>query len=67
VNSAIPFALFAYAALTITAGLALVLIFYAGSGIAVQNLLGKLTRRVLIEFGVVVLAAIALLLVNPSR
>ena len=52
---------------TITAGLALVLIFYAGSGIAVQNLLGKLTRRVLIEFGVVILAAIALLLVNPSR
>ena len=52
---------------TITAGLALVLIFYACSGIAVQNLLGKLTRRVLIEFGVVILAAIALLLVNPSR
>jgi hypothetical protein len=52
---------------TITAGLALVLIFYALSGAAVQHLLSKLTRRVLAEFGVVVLAAIALLLFNSAR
>ncbi|HLF27126.1 MAG TPA: hypothetical protein VJG32_12375 [Anaerolineae bacterium] len=46
---------------TATAGLALVLIFYALSGIAAQHLFGKLTRRVLIEFGVVVAVALVLL------
>jgi len=51
----------------ITAGLALVLIFYALSGVAVQHLLNRLTRRVLAEFGVVVLAAIVLLLLNSAR
>ncbi len=50
-----------------TAGLALVLIFYALSGIAAQHLFGKLTRRVLIEFGVVIATAIVLLWVGaPS-
>ena len=49
---------------TVTAGLALVLVFYALSGIAVQHLFDKLTRRVVVEFGAVILAAIALLLIN---
>lgn len=49
-------------ATTPIAGLALVLIFYALSGIAAQNLFGKLTRRVLLEFGVVIVAAVILLI-----
>ncbi len=52
---------------TATAGVALVLIFYALSGIAAQNLFGKLTRRVLIEFGVVIAAAIVLLVIGAPR
>jgi hypothetical protein len=52
---------------TATAGLALVLIFYALSGIATQNLFGKLTRRVLIEFGLVIVAALILLLLGSPR
>lgn len=50
-----------------TAGLAMVLIFYALSGIATQHLFGKLTRRVLIEFGAVVIAAIVLLIIKLPR
>jgi hypothetical protein len=51
-------------ATTATAGLALVLIFYAFSGVATQHLFGKLTRRVLIEFAVVIAAAILLLILG---
>ncbi|HEY4688755.1 MAG TPA: hypothetical protein VIK33_05545 [Anaerolineae bacterium] len=50
-----------------TAGLALVLIFYAISGMAAQSLFGKLTRRVLIEFGVVILAALILMIANAPK
>ena len=49
------------------AGLSLVLIFYALSGIATQYLFGKLTQRVVIEFGAVIAAAIALLLIGAPR
>jgi hypothetical protein len=50
-----------------TASLALVLIFYGLSGVAAQQLFGKLTRRVLIEFGVVLAAAIALLVIGAPK
>jgi len=49
---------------TAIAGLALVLIFYALSGIATQHLFEKLSRRVLIEFGLVIAAAVALLILG---
>jgi len=52
---------------TAVAGLALVLIFYALSGVAAQHLFGKLTRRVLVEFGVVVVVAILLLVTGAPR
>ena len=51
-------------ATTTTAGLALALIFYAVSGVATQHLFGKLTRRVLIEFAVVIAAAVLLLILG---
>ena len=50
-----------------TAGLALVLIFYALSGVATQHLFDKLSRRVLIEFGMVIAAAWILLLFGSAR
>lgn len=50
-----------------SAGLALVLIFYAISGAALQHLFGKLTRRVALEFGVVIIAALLLLLLGAPR
>jgi hypothetical protein len=49
------------------AGLALVLIFYAVSGAALQHLFGKLTRRVALEFGVVIAAALILLFLGAPR
>ena len=51
-------------ATTGTAGLALVLIFYAFSGVATQHLFSKLTRRVLIELAVVIAAALLLLILG---
>lgn len=54
-------------ATTATAGLALVLIFYALSGIATQHLFGKLTIRVLIEFALVIAAAIVILVLSAPR
>lgn len=46
----------------ITGGLILLLGFYATTGLANQQLQGRLTRRVLIEYGVVALVGLAVLL-----
>jgi hypothetical protein len=52
---------------TAIAGLALVLIFYALSGIAAQHLFEKLTRRVLAEFGLIIAAALVLLILGTPN
>jgi len=52
---------------TAIAGLALVLIFYALSGIAAQHLFEKLTRRVLTEFGLIIAAAVLLLILGTPN
>lgn len=54
-------------ATTASAGLTLVLIFYTLSGIAMQHLFGKLTQRVLLEFGLVILIALVLVLLGTPR
>ena len=46
----------------ITGGLLLLLGFYVFTGLANQQLQGRLTRRVLVEYGVVALAGLAVLL-----
>lgn len=54
-------------ATTTSAGLALVLIFYALSGVATQHLFGKLTRRLIVEFGLVIAVALILALLGAPR
>jgi hypothetical protein len=44
------------------AGLALTVIFYTGTGLAQQHLVGALNRRMALEFGVVAVAALAAVL-----
>jgi hypothetical protein len=46
----------------LTAGLWLLLIFYLFTGLAQQHLLGRLTRRALLEFGVVVIIGLFVIL-----
>jgi hypothetical protein len=46
----------------LTAGLWLLLIFYLFTGVAQQRLFGRLTRRALIEFGVVIAAGLFFIL-----
>jgi hypothetical protein len=51
----------------LTGGLLLLLIFYLMVGIAQQGLQGRLTRRVLLEFGIFALIALILIgVVSPS-